>query len=135
MEEATKFQCPNCGADHKVVRVEAAPAYDNIELTCLGCGAQINSCARVIAQFQMSSNEIGMKMGQEHMLDRKRVLCGEGQVLVNIPLRIYDGGRACLFVPNDVGGVSQARQIELLEDHRRNSLVAKNYFGCGTMRR
>jgi predicted RNA-binding Zn-ribbon protein involved in translation (DUF1610 family) len=43
MEEATKFRCPNCGADYKVVRVEAAPAFDNKELTCLGCGGPLHN--------------------------------------------------------------------------------------------
>ena len=43
MEEATKFGCPNCGADYKVMRVEAAPAYDNKELTCLGCGGPLHN--------------------------------------------------------------------------------------------
>ena len=37
MTDIAKFQCPNCEADYKVVRVEAPPDHNNPVL-CLGCG-------------------------------------------------------------------------------------------------
>ena len=39
--EAIKFQCPNCEAGYKVVRVEAARTGKDHQLTCLGCGAPL----------------------------------------------------------------------------------------------
>ena len=36
-ESATKFQCPNCEAAYKVVRIEAPPDHNNPVL-CLSCG-------------------------------------------------------------------------------------------------
>lgn len=41
MTEPIKFQCPNCEAGYKVVRVEAARTGEDRQLTCLGCGAPL----------------------------------------------------------------------------------------------
>lgn len=38
MPDPTTFQCPNCDAQYKVVRVEGAPTHDH-QILCLGCGA------------------------------------------------------------------------------------------------
>src|SRR5665213_698189 len=65
----------------------------------------------------MAGDEVGMKMRQEYVLDLDRVLGGEGDVLVDVALRVNDGCRACLLVSYDIGSVRQARQVELLEDH------------------
>jgi predicted RNA-binding Zn-ribbon protein involved in translation (DUF1610 family) len=40
--EASKFRCPTCQMEHKVVRIEAAPTHDN-ELLCLSCGGPLPS--------------------------------------------------------------------------------------------
>jgi hypothetical protein len=77
----------------------------------------------------MSSNEIGVEMRQEYVLDLKGVLGGKRDVLVRVALRINDGRRAGLLVSNNVGGVRQARQIELLEDHAELSSRSGCYFG------
>jgi len=37
IQEATGFQCPNCDARYKVVRIEAAPTHDR-QIVCVGCG-------------------------------------------------------------------------------------------------
>jgi len=42
MSEATKFCCPNCEAEYKVVRVEVPPAR-NEQLVCLGCGGPLHN--------------------------------------------------------------------------------------------
>jgi len=42
MTDATSFHCPNCGAEYKVVRVEAPPAHDQ-PLTCLSCGGALHN--------------------------------------------------------------------------------------------
>jgi predicted Zn finger-like uncharacterized protein len=41
--EETRFNCPNCSAQYKVVKVEA-PALANVEeVTCLNCGAALQA--------------------------------------------------------------------------------------------
>ena len=42
MPEAIKFQCPNCEAQYKVVRVEAPPTHDD-PLLCLSCGGPLRN--------------------------------------------------------------------------------------------
>jgi predicted nucleic acid-binding Zn ribbon protein len=37
----TRFNCPNCGAPYKVVRVEADPLTADHEITCLSCDAPL----------------------------------------------------------------------------------------------
>jgi hypothetical protein len=45
------------------------------------------------------------------------MLRGKRNVLVRVPLRINNSRRTCRFVPDQVGSMSQAPQIKLLEDH------------------
>jgi predicted RNA-binding Zn-ribbon protein involved in translation (DUF1610 family) len=40
IQEATGFQCPACGAQYKVVRIEAAPMHDR-QIVCVNCGAPL----------------------------------------------------------------------------------------------
>ena len=42
MSEVTRFQCPNCEALYKVVRIEAPAAHDNPVL-CLSCGGPLQN--------------------------------------------------------------------------------------------
>ena len=83
----------------------------------------------------MPGDKVGVEMRQEYVLDLERVLGGKGNILVRVPLRVNDGGRACLLVSNNVGSVRQARQIELFEDHGTPSSLADCYLGWGTIRR
>ena len=80
-------------------------------------GAEIDGRADAIAQFEMPGDEIGVEMGEEDVLDGEGVFGGEGEVLIDVALRIDNGGGAGCLVANEVGSVRQARQIELLEDH------------------
>jgi hypothetical protein len=43
MTEATLFACPTCGAEYKLVRVEAPPAPDEGQLICTGCGGPLRA--------------------------------------------------------------------------------------------
>jgi hypothetical protein len=81
----------------------------------------------------MAGNEIGVEMGEEDVADLERVLGGEGDVLVRVALRVNNGCRARRLVSDEVRGVRQARQIELLEDQSALPLAAFP-FGWGTMR-
>ena len=66
----------------------------------------------------MAGDEIGVEMCEEDVLDREAVFGGEGDVLVDVALRIDDGGGGGLFVADQVRRVGQTRQIKLFEDHR-----------------
>ena len=88
-----------------------------------------------IAQFQMPGDKIGVEMSEKYVLDSEAVLGGKRDVLVSVALWINDSCRACRLVSNQVGGVRQARQIELLKDHGRSSPFGRSYFGWGTIRR
>jgi hypothetical protein len=79
--------------------------------------AEVDGCARAIAQLEVASDEVGVKVREEDVPDLQPVLGGERDVLVGVALRIDHGCRAGRLVPNEIGGVRQARQIELLEDH------------------
>jgi predicted RNA-binding Zn-ribbon protein involved in translation (DUF1610 family) len=42
MNEATRVACPTCGAEYKVVRVEAKVMPGEGQLTCTSCGGPLN---------------------------------------------------------------------------------------------
>ena len=50
MSEAIRFQCPNGEAAYKIVRVEAPPARDDHQLTCLSRGSPLHN--RSMKYFQ-----------------------------------------------------------------------------------
>ena len=39
--EATRFDCPNCGARYKIVRVEADSQSDDRPISCRKCGVPL----------------------------------------------------------------------------------------------
>jgi hypothetical protein len=41
MENVTKFRCPTCDSQYKIVRVEVPLTENEHPLTCLGCGAPL----------------------------------------------------------------------------------------------
>ena len=43
MENVTKFRCPTCESEYKVVRVELPLSGNEHPLTCLGCGAPLRN--------------------------------------------------------------------------------------------
>ncbi len=79
--------------------------------------------------------ELGGRSRQKYVLDRKRMLGGKRGVLVRVALRIDDSPSARLLVSNNLGGVRQTRQIELLEDHFPLAFFADSWVGWGTIRR
>jgi hypothetical protein len=65
----------------------------------------------------MTGDEIGMKVGQEDVGNMEVVIRREGQILIDVTLRIDDSRVAALLVRDDVGCVRQTVQVKLLEDH------------------
>jgi predicted RNA-binding Zn-ribbon protein involved in translation (DUF1610 family) len=43
MDEATPYACPTCGAEYKVVRVEAKTMVPEGRLTCTKCGGPLHA--------------------------------------------------------------------------------------------
>jgi hypothetical protein len=73
----------------------------------LGFGTEIDCGADTVAEFEVAGNEIGVEMGEEDVFDLEVVFRGEGQVAIDVALRVDDGGCAGLFVADEVGGVRQ----------------------------
>lgn len=82
-----------------------------------GFGAEIDCGTEAIAEFEMTGDEISVEMGEEDMFDLKAVFFSEGEVAIDVALGIDDGGDACGIVGDEVRGVSEAVEIELVEDH------------------
>ena len=59
-------------------------------------------------------DEVGVEVRQEHVGDAQPVFGRETDIAVDIALRVDDGGDSGLFVTDDVGGVRQAIEVELL---------------------
>ncbi|HLH94739.1 MAG TPA: hypothetical protein VKW08_06435 [Xanthobacteraceae bacterium] len=43
MADVTRFECPQCKAGYKVVRVEAPPASVEQDIVCVRCGAPLQA--------------------------------------------------------------------------------------------
>ena len=56
MSEVTKFRCPNCQAEYKVVRVEVPPTR-NEQLLCLSRGAPLHNREGKFARSRSSISE------------------------------------------------------------------------------
>ncbi len=69
----------------------------------------------------MPGDKIGVQVSEKYVPDAEAVLGGKRDVLVSVALWIDDSCRAGRLVSNHVGGVRQARQIELFKDQGRSS--------------
>jgi len=87
----------------------------------LSLRTEVNRSAKAIAKFEMAGDKIGVKVGEENVLDLEVVFAGEGKVTVDVALGIDDGGDAGGFVGDEVGGVGETVEIELLEEHGEES--------------
>ena len=80
-------------------------------------GAQIDDSSGAIAELEMARKEVGMEMRQEHVGDPQPMFRCEPQIAVDVALGVDDGGDPCLLVADQVGGVCQAIEVELLQNH------------------
>jgi hypothetical protein len=65
----------------------------------------------------MAGDEIGMQVRKEDVGDAEIVLSGKCQVLLDVALRVDDGGDSGLFVSDEIRGMRKAVEIKLLENH------------------
>src|SRR5262245_5345198 len=79
----------------------------------LGSRAQIDLCSGAVPQFEVTRQEIGVKVSEEDMANLSTVRFGVCQVLVHVSLRVDDGGSPAVFVHDQIGSVSQTTQIVL----------------------
>ena len=61
----------------------------------------------------MTGDEVGVEMRQKYVLDRQAMLAGDGEVLLDVALRIDDGGGFCVFVADEIRRMREAVQVEL----------------------
>ena len=83
----------------------------------LGAGAEADVCAAAVAEFEMAGDEVGMKVGEEDVANLDAERCCIGEVLLDVALGIDDDGGLAGLVGDEVGGVGEAAEEVLLEDH------------------
>jgi transcription elongation factor Elf1 len=64
----TRFDCPTCSAQYRLVRVEAGDVAERRELTCRSCGAplQARDGRYVLKYFLVDRPKRQAKMGRRH---------------------------------------------------------------------
>ncbi len=83
----------------------------------LGLRTEPDVGAAAVAQLEMARHEVGMEVRQKNMADLHAQFFGVGEVLLDVPLRIDHDCIAAGFVSQQVGSVSQATQVVLLQEH------------------
>ena len=83
----------------------------------LGAAAEMDGGAAAVAQFQMAGDEVGVEVGEEDVADLEAEFFGVGEVLLDVALRVDDDGGAAGFVAEQVGGVGEAAEVVLFQNH------------------
>ena len=87
--------------------------------TCAGVRADDDLGAGARGQFPVAADEVRVQVRLDDVLDLQSTGGGLRDVLLNVALRVYDRGLA--LRTDEVGGVRQTAEIELLEVHDRGS--------------
>ena len=77
--------------------------------------AKDNLCAGPFRELVVPTDEVGMQMGLDHVLDFEALSFCFIDVLVDIPLRVDD--RGVPFRANEIRRVCKTPQVKLLEVH------------------
>ncbi len=72
----------------------------------------------------MAGDEVGVEVGEEDVADGEVEGGGVGEVLGDVALRVDNNGGLGGLVAEEVGGVREAAEIVLLEDHVGASIIA-----------
>ena len=83
----------------------------------LGARAEMDGCAATIAQLQVAGNEVGVEVAEKDMPDFEAEFFGVGQVLLDVALRVDDDGGRTGLVSEQIGGVGEAAQVVLFQNH------------------
>ena len=109
--------------------LDASPSCERRERVFrLRRGAEIDRRADAIAQLEMSGDEVGVQVRQDDVRDAQPVLGGEGDVLIDVALRIDDGRGAGRLVADEVRRVRQAIEIELMQDHAQGFSTSRQVY-------
>ena len=88
------------------------------KLGSLGTNGPVHDvCTSDLLQLEMTGQEIGVKMRLKDSLDGETVLLGVSQVLRHVALRVDHDRTPRGGVANHVGGVRQASEVVLAEEH------------------
>ena len=82
---------------------------------------KINSGPGLLPQLNVSSQDVGMEVRQEDILNLPVIRFGVVEILLNIPLRIDDRGHTGPLSRDQVGRVGQATEVILTKDQSRNN--------------
>src|SRR5439155_963894 len=82
-----------------------------------GARAEMDGRALALAELEVARDEVGVEVRQEHVPDPKAEAAGVAHVLLDVALRIDDRRHPALLVGDEVGGVCEAAQVVLLENH------------------
>ena len=83
----------------------------------LGAGAEMDGRAATVAQLQMAGDEVGVEVGEKDVADLEAKFFGVGQVLLDVALGVDDDGGRTGLVSEQIGGVGQAAQVVLFQNH------------------
>src|SRR3984957_14946183 len=83
----------------------------------LGACTEMNGCPTAVTQLQVPGDEVRMEVGQKDVADREAELLSVYQVLLDIPLWVDHDPRSARLVPQQVGGMGQASEVVLFQDH------------------
>ena len=59
-----------------------------------------------------------MKTGQDHVPDLQVLLVGKPDLLVDVPLRVNNGGGTARLITHEIRSMRKTIPIKLLQDHR-----------------
>lgn len=99
---------------------EGAIGKGSETIFCLSSGAKVNSGANAVAEFEVASYEIGVEMRQDDVLDLEAVFGSEVEIALDVALGIDDNCDAGGFVANQIGGVGETVQVELIKNQGRS---------------
>src|SRR2546422_11253777 len=65
----------------------------------------------------MAGDKVGVKVSEENVADPEAKFLSVGQVLLDVALRVDDDGGRTGLVSDQIGGVGQATQVILFQNH------------------
>ena len=68
----------------------------------LRCGAEVNDGAGAIPQLEVTGDEIGVKMREDHVSDLEPMFLGKRDVLIHVPPGVHDRRRVRLLVADQI---------------------------------
>ncbi len=82
--------------------------------------------AAAIAQLQVTGNEIGVEVAEKDVADLQPEFLGVDHVLLDVALRVDDDGGATGLVTEQIGGMGQAAQVILFQNHCFKIIVSRS---------